>query len=271
MRSAVIIPIYKTFLTASEEFSLRNTAEVLGNHNLFIVGPEKFKSELTELNEKLNLNCNLKLYSNQYFKNIAGYNKLLTSALFYRSFSDYEYILIAQTDVLVFSDQLQDWCVKEYSYMGAPWFNGFSIPLKPLEYIGVGNGGFSLRKVKDFIEVLSKPKRLKTLKRNYRGGKLAKFIKSVIDKGIYSYNFQPFMPRFNEDVFWGIVVPNNFDFFSVPTLSNAIPFAFEAEPQLLYELNGCRLPFGCHDWEKYDFEFWKKILLKHGFKLPPWN
>lgn len=266
--AAVVIPLYKSFLTDSEIFSLHNTANVLGGHDIFIIGPKKLEDALSRLIMASGFAFRLRLFSDKFFNSIAGYNQLLMSGFFYQSFSDYKYILIAQTDALVFSDELNKWCATNYSYIGAPWFNGFAQPLKPLEFLGIGNGGFSLRNITDFLKVLKYPKRINNnIQKNYRGSKPIKLLKFIVDNCFFSYSFRPFMPRINEDIFWGLLVPENFSFFTVPTFHESISFAFEVEPRFLYELNQHRLPFGCHAWEKYDLKFWEQVLPEHGIKL----
>lgn len=40
----------------------------------------------------------------------------------------------------------------------------------------------------------------------------------------------------------------------------ALEFAFERFPSEMYKITG-KLPFGCHAWEKYEYEsFWKKFI-----------
>ena len=50
--------------------------------------------------------------------------------------------------------------------------------------------------------------------------------------------------------------------FTIAPLDEALRFGFECVPRYCYELNGNRLPFGCHAWERYDREFWEQFVLK---------
>lgn len=90
-------------------------------------------------------------FHENYFKSIDGYNKLMLSPSFYKAFSNYEYILIYQLDAWVFKDELQHWCNQKYDYIGAPIYQNNKL-------IGIGNGGFSLRKVDYCLKVLAYPK-----------------------------------------------------------------------------------------------------------------
>lgn len=270
-RVAVLVPLYKQLLSVSEEFSLRNTLNVLKQHDVYIVGPEKLREFLELYRERTGYSFRLALYQDKFFTSINGYNTLLKSKDFYKSFFDYEYILVVQTDALVFSDQLDVWCDRNYSYIGAPWFVEFDKPQQSLTFLGVGNGGFSLRKINDFIRFLSAPQYVPNtmLDWHFKGRQsIYQSLRKSIHKFILSYNFSPLMPRVQEDIFWGLLVPRCCSFFTVPTAEEAVSFAFEAAPLYLYELNQHQLPFGCHAWEKYDKCFWKKVLDDRGINLP---
>ena len=49
--------------------------------------------------------------------------------------------------------------------------------------------------------------------------------------------------------------------FKVAEPKVALQFSFEVNPSLLYEMNNQQLPFGCHAFEKYEYEtFWKNFI-----------
>jgi len=271
-RVAVLVPLYKPSLSNSEEFSLRNTLEVLGSHDIYVIGPRKLKEYFELYKKRSGANFRVALYQDNYFSSIKGYNRLLMSKFFYESFSEYEYILVLQTDALVFSDQLDDWCKRKYSYIGAPWIVREIKSEYPPVFLGVGNGGLSLRKVEDFIRVLSIPRYLPIpdIVLNYEKKRMTPHegLPKFMHKFIFSYSVRPVWPRVSEDIFWGMLVPKRCQFFRVPAPEEAIPFAFEMEPRYLYELNHSSLPFGCHAWEKYDVKFWQEVLLRKGMRLP---
>jgi hypothetical protein len=64
-------------------------------------------------------------------------------------------------------------------------------------------------------------------------------------------------------LFWSLFVAPRCEFFTIPTASEAVSFAFEAHPEYLFELNHQELPFGCHAWERYNPEFWKAIFKQN--------
>jgi hypothetical protein len=94
----------------------------------------------------------------------------------------------------------------------------------------VGNGGFSLRKVRSCISFLKKHE------------SLAK------QWGCH------------EDLFWSYATILDKSF-RIPEYKEALAFAFELEPKLAYKLNEEKLPMGCHAWEKYQPEFWREKIV----------
>lgn len=269
--AVVIIPLYKFTLTEAELFSIHQTLLMLKDYPISIACPNALKNEFSHLIGQWNHpNIHIDSFSDHYFKGIAGYNALLKSKLFYEHYAQYEYMLIAQSDALILSDQLRSWCQKQYSYIGAPFFEGFASPTHPLKFIGVGNGGVSLRRIPDFIQAASQVRYIPNTcapapSSFFNLYELGRFIKHRL---IFCLNWGPLLPRVNEDVFWGMLIPHRFDFFRVPTPEEAIAFAFDVEPKFLYEKNHQKLPFACHAWERFDYAFWKDILSKQGMNIP---
>ena len=69
--------------------------------------------------------------------------------------------------------------------------------------------------------------------------------------------------RMNEDYFFSIYTSNSWNKQNTnfPSVEEASYFAFEVNPSYLYSINK-RLPFGCHAFEKWEFEyFWKKFIV----------
>lgn len=264
-KNAVVIPIYQTSLSNEELFSIRNAAIVLAKHDLYFVGPESLSVFLDEFSSQFSRRIGYKTFPDHYFAGIAGYNSLMLSSSFYRAFIDYHYILIAQTDSIVFKDALDDWAAKGYSYIGAPWFEGYTQPIKPLRLACVGNGGFSLRRVSDFLRVLERPRLFKnTLMQSWPGSFVSNTYRYLKDYHSFVYKNLHINIDVNEDLFWSLFVPPRCDFFTIPDASEALAFAFEAHPEYLYELNQHQLPFGCHAWERYNPEFWRAVFIKNG-------
>lgn len=166
-----------------------------------------------------------------FFDGIAGYNRLMLSEEFYQRFERYQYILICQLDAFVFSDRLQEFCGMGYDYMGAPWFSGRRhIAGLERRYLYVGNGGFSLRKVSAFLGILEK--------------------ESVTDVS------EP------EDLFWA-----KHKELKIAPIETAVDFSFEGDVRRAFEMNHGKLPFGCHAWFNFDFEFLRPYMQKDGYEL----
>lgn len=270
-KNAVVIPIYQNTLSGEEVFSIENALTMLSTHDIYFVGPEYLQVFLDSLLVQLRRNhsgktgrqIGIKLFSNKYFVSIAGYNRLMLSSVFYTRFTDYKYILIAQTDSLVLSDELDYWASKGYSYIGAPWFEGYTQPTKPLRLTSVGNGGFSLRNVPDFLKVLNQPRLFKnTLMHTWPGSWLSSTYRYLKDYHSVVFKNLQFNIDVNEDLFWGLFVAPRCPFFKVPLATEAIAFAFESHPEYLFELNDHKLPFGCHAWGRYNPQFWKDALAQ---------
>lgn len=257
---AIVIPFYKTNLSADEEISVRHLIRYLGDYDKFLVLPESIKRTSFKIPYTKIVN-----FPNEHFTSVPNYSEMLITKMFYKKFFDYEYILIYQLDVLVFSDQLLMWYKKGYDYIGAPFFNPIigNLSYKRGSPISGGNGGFSLRKVSSFINVIdtAESRTVRTSDNPY----LRKlwFIFAVLTGRSHQIwlNAPADNYPFNEDGFWSYEAHKYYPKFKVATFKQALKFSFDRFPRRCFELNGKKLPFGCHAWAKYDREFWSKYLL----------
>ena len=64
----------------------------------------------------------------------------------------------------------------------------------------------------------------------------------------------------NEDGFWGLVAPKITRKFKTAPAEKAIKFSFDRYPDVLYQMNDYKLPFGCHAWDKRNPKFWKEHI-----------
>lgn len=247
---AVIVPVYKEVFTRHESMSFKRCLKVLGNHPIFLIAPDGLSLQDSSFRDE----CPIIYFPKDYFKGIREYNRLMFSGEFYRRFLEFQYILIYQLDSFVFSDQLLYWCRSNYDYIGAPWLGldrreevrGL-LPIwerKSLfrnilrrDISNVGNGGFSLRRVRTFL-----------------------LFSQILSRKAMTW------PR-NEDIFWSFVLPCYYPLFRKPSAELALRFAFELNPRQAFELTGKELPFGCHAWGKYDFDFWKEKIEELGYEL----
>ncbi len=244
-------------LTPEEEISFRHLVHFLGKYDRYLVVPKSLKTDYPDFG--------IKRFSDEYFGSTAANTKLMLSRQFYEAFLEYTYILIYHLDALVFSDQLMQWCEMDFDFIGAPWVNRAGVPC------GVGNGGFSLRKIDGFLKVIdspryaiepakywkafcaSKPKYLQYLNLPRRYAKHLKLLNSA-RREISRFTY-------NEDRFWSTRATHYYPKFKIAPIGIALRFAFECAPRLCFEKTNA-LPFGCHAWHVYDRDFWEPYLLK---------
>lgn len=269
---AVVVPRYMKRLTADEEVSYRHLMRFLGRYDKYFVIPKSLS-----LNDP---NFGVVRFGDEFFRSTITYSALLLSKEFYRAFSHYKFILVYQLDALVFSDQLLDWCEKNWDYIGAPWIKCEAAPF--VEEPRVGNGGFSLRKVDSFMHVLSSWRFGPELSRyryapsglglepGQRARPPARYrfarrfgLSSPLLKGVLRLPEElDVSSGFNEDMFWSFQAVNYYRGFRIAPAEEGLRFAFEVEPRRCYAANNHRLPFGCHAWGKYDRDFWEPFLLR---------
>lgn len=251
----IVIPIHKERPSNEEVASLKQCALVMKNHPICIVCPKGLNTkQLSNHLTDFGINWTIERFPEKYFKGIAGYNLLMLDKSFYKRFAKYQYMLIYQLDAWVFSDELDEWCGKGYDYIGAPWLekkNDGEIVLT-----GVGNGGFSLRRVQHFIDVLS----CRGPVRNGKQLHLEPTIKNRIYQFFYSLGWQNTIsyykkdPTLFEDIFLSIFLSNTKLRAKMPEPDEASLFAFEQKPSYLFSKTH-KLPFGCHAWRKYEYDF----------------
>ena len=267
---AVVVPIYKPPSSSAEELSLRSLRRHLSGYPHVLVAPEGLDVALERFY--------VRTFPSDFFAGKHRYSELLVSKRFYEAFRKYTYILIYQLDCLVFSDQLTEWCDRGYDYIGAPWVH--LNEAGQLEFTGVGNGGFSLRRVQSCLEVLEARDRQRswtdpfaTASRFSRSlvryaGRGARAVLRADTGALYERSRRAVkaaaheaVPEYqNEDLFWArasAFLPS----FRIPPADLAVSFAFETQPRFCYEQNDRRLPFGCHQWQEYDNAFWKPFLV----------
>ena len=240
-RYVTTVPIYKRDLSLSEARPLLQL-RLLGVENVTLVCPEGL--DLTEY-MKLWPELGVQHYAPEHFVSVQSYNDLVISPAFYAPFTDqYDYLLIAQLDTFLLSNQIREFCDLGYDYYGAPWIKGFPQyrflfnrwPIKiNNKRFYVGNGGLSLRNIPKTMDLLARK------------------------EGHISKTF------FMEDAFfgyWGSLDPH---FQACPPLV-AAKFALEMEPSHWMEQTGV-LPMGLHGFEVWHKDFYNSLLQESYLKL----
>lgn len=211
----------------------------------------------------------------KYFGSGQAHALLQLSAEFYERFIDYEYIFIYHLDALVFSDELLKWCDAGYDFIGAPWLPGPDCPwIEKDEEAYSGNSGFCLMNVRSFLRVLystrcrkSPGEILKELKPEAKlSERLKVYMKSLRQLSYFRNNINMHIKLWLDaglaaDLFWANHAKHYYPRFRVARTSEALPFAFETRPRDCFEMNGNKLPFGCHAWGQFDPEFWQPYLV----------
>ncbi len=263
---AVIIPFYRDTISAYEQIALQQCFKVLANHPIIAIKPNHLT--LPAETDKYKF-YDVISFDDSFFKSVEGYNALMLSADFYKTFLGYEYILIHQLDAFVFEDKLSYWCDQDYDYIGAPWLRDIDHPdlLKSLksnlkyywhtrhdirdqngdptkyQYENrVGNGGFSLRRVQKFYEICLD-----------RRSEIEGYLK------IGGHHF-------NEDRFFSVEVNRRRKALNIPNYKTGVKFSFELVPERALRLNKNQLPFGCHAWDRY-VDFWRPVFKQFGYKI----
>ena len=170
------------------------------------------------------------------FRSVKTYSRLMLSPNFYAAFADFDYILIYQLDAFVFYDALENFCSLGFDYIGAPW--PFLVKVGG-KFLRVGNGGFSLRKVKACRKLL-------------------------IERGDIVEQFADL----NEDAIFSYCGSRDDCNFRVAPIDVAYKFSMEHSPDRCIRKNGGELPFGCHAWYNTAEAFYVKNFLAPIFNLP---
>lgn len=266
---AVVIPVYKQVMEAEEKISLRQTFRVLGNHPVVLVCPNDLsvsEYEKLALSEKVDLA--IERFEDGFFEGIDGYNRMLLSESFYQRFSTYNYILICQPDAYVFEDQLEEWCEKGYDYVGAPLFGRYSDTDFHFNQGRVGNGGFSLRRVRAYLDFFGGKKHVFQFKDipgriGFRKKPYTRWLVWLLVALGWRNKPRSFAKHwsYNEDVFWSELSDGTNYALKKPSVLEALHFAFERFPSETFAITQ-KLPFGCHAWRKYQYDtFWKDYII----------
>ena len=263
---AVLINFYKKELTSEEIISLKSCISKLKNHNLFFLGPDNI--DLTEY-KKNAPDVNFHLVPPIFFKGAINYSRYLLSENLYKDFKDFDFILIYQLDCFIFRDELDFWASKDYDFVGSPLFENFE-ENENFQFLGVGNGGLSIRNVKNIYKLLNSWEKqtpyLGIVKSKYLAGiqyKLGlvfyKFISSLTG---YKYHrpLNSILNNHNDDIILGLFYSKELGILKTPTPLEASRFSTEIHSEYLYEKNNRSLPMGCHAWQKYEPEFWSRHI-----------
>ena len=266
---AIVIPMsLRTDLTEEEEVSMRQLLHHLGAYDKFLLAPEGTKFDFEGFQTRW--------YPLRFFGSGAAHGKLLGTREFYRGFLDYEYVFFYHLDSLAFADRLEEWCDKGIDYIGPPWIKCDDSPW--VDRPRVGNGGFTLLRVESALKAITNrylkqppyfwydlfnahaPPSLVSLvgwlEKTFP--KIRLFQRLMEEKHAMD---NPHKFNRNNDIFWSDMAVRYLPEFRVGTLEEGLSFAFEVSPKTCLEMNGGKMPFGCHAWGRYDRAFWEPHLV----------
>lgn len=268
----IVVPIISTTIDGDELTSLLQCLKILNRRDICYLCSKELDTSFYEgLNKEYGITFHKTTFGNDCFSSVVAYNQLCFSPDFYQTLSNYEYMLIYQLDAYIFEDRLDYWCNLGYDYIGGPWLCHWSNDMENLDHWEVGNGGFSLRRVNTFIDILTnKKKRNKPLK-GYT--QLCLENEHRLKRKIYLrlwYLFRALSGHHNclkyyiqhqsqEDKAYAQCQYNGL--LRIPTAREALFFSFDMRPATCYKMAGEHLPMGCHMWYKYDNDkFWYPII-----------
>ncbi len=234
----VLVPIYRPQMDPLEQYSLDVSLSILVERNIRFIGPKGMDFSLYATRYPT---VPIIGFDDNIFSSIQAYNRLLLNTQFYQIFSDFEFMLILQTDAIILRDELDYWCGQPFDYIGAPWPDGLELFVNLGRFEGnngrkvramVGNGGLSLRRIRKCIPLLNEfPEAIDFFNRSGSSEDL----------------FFSFMGQLSSD----FVIPNEI---------TASMFSLELKPSNYVAVNGGELPMGGHAWWKHEPEFWRKLL-----------
>lgn len=268
-RVAIVVPMPdRPELTRDERISLRHLAHYLPNHEKHLLVPAGSSWRMPGFIRHE--------FPRRFFGSAANHGKLLMSPRFYREFEDSEFIFFHHLDSLVLSDRLDDWCGADYDWIGAPWIRCRDSPWVRRDR--VGNGGCALLRVSKAIGVLTT--RHRTRPSTFWLDLFACRAPRLLVRWIEAWEramptatlparlmrewrevHDPARHHRNNDVFWSDLAVLYDPGFRVAPLQAGLEFAFEVSPRTCLDMNGGRMPFGCHAWTRYDRSFWEPHLL----------
>ena len=266
---AIVVPLsFPSELSDDEKISLRQIRHYFGDYHKFMVAPEGVELDYPDFE--------IKRFPRRFFGSAAAHCRMLSLPAFYQEFSDYEFIFFHHLDSLAFSDQLPYWCDTDVDYIGPPFVKCSDSPW--VTNPRVGNGGFTLLRVEKALKVLNNRHRSKPgaywrdlFAWNATPSWISSLEKvrdffpfSIIARRLlreWEETQDPAAVNRNSDIFWSDDAVRYLPDFKVATLEQGLRFAFEVSPKTCLEMNGGKMPFGCHAWARYDRDFWLPFLV----------
>jgi hypothetical protein len=242
-----------------ERLSFQQCFKVLGKHPIRLVCPKGM--DISRYREMVP-GVVPDFIDPKWFKSLRDYNLLKVLPWLYRRYAGYEFMLSYELDAWVFRDELIHWCEQGWDYIGAPWFEAFYECRPDAGVFGVGNSGFSLRRIPSIRRALVSMG-MRKLRRVL--GDIVKrresFRNSVARLRAWEKFYDPFHGWIvSDDLYWCVEVAPKLSWLRIAPYEAARRFSFEANAPRLYAENGQNLPFGCHKYLHLTSEWWKRFI-----------
>lgn len=235
--AALVLPIYRQRLDSGRLHAVDRAVAVLRHGDWHFVGPQSLDTEFYEQR----YGVPVVRYADSCFESVHSFNNLLLSDAFYASFERYDFMLLVHDDAYVLRDDLPVWLSSPYDYVGAPWPNGIDVNSKmprrariqrrPLK-VYVGNGGFSLRRIRTCRALLEE----------------------FPDEAAWFRKTSS-----NEDVFFSALGQMSRRFV-LPSLRVAAGFAWETEIAWLHDLCEGQIPMAAHGHLGSERDFFRRVI-----------
>jgi len=284
---AVCIPYYKKYqdYSAFEKSLLSNNIEKLCNYAIIFLTPYWLIYDAVKVVDmhkagKVEIDLNIIPVSDRRLRSVASYDRFMKSVEFYNLFNAYDYVCICQLDAWVFNDQLAEFAASGYPIIGAPWisYQGDG----EMIFLGVGNGGYSLRNrriismflSRRFMHVDTEILRLWINHivlpdiRNGVSNRVVKLFKIMVFGLVSKCRLLHYAIvagiLLQEDLYVSLLVYSSMHREKMPGLYETTRFSVERYPkQLITELlKG--IPSGCHAPLLYDKDYWGRFMPVNG-------
>lgn len=272
MKAVILIFTHKPLPDAFEKISLQQCFRVLGDHPTRLLCPKGMDVTCyTAIHPKLEVD----FLPAKHFRSLKSYNRLKKGALLYDSYQDFDYMLTYELDAFVFRDELNEWCERGYDFIGAPWFEGYHLASPDSPMLGVGNSGFSLRRIETMRRIIHTWRSIRSLSdiwtdwNKSHSWNFRDFIWLLKELSIQN-NFHYLLnyTHLQEDIFWCVTAPSRFEDMRLPSTGEAAGFSFEYNPSRLFEERQEVLPFGCHKWHApQTLPFWRPFIEAYGYSI----
>jgi len=252
VRSVLVVPWHPHEVSEYEIFSLKSIRRYSEGTEVVIATPDASSLPPFLVPDRV------EVFPAAFFETFLANNRLMTSISFYERFEGYQQMALVHADVLLFkplAPLLQT--LYPWSYVGAPWVGRTADG--HFRFEGVGNGGFSMRRIPDFLDVLrgSTFPSIPRFTTKRKGMALWAFLICCHVASIRRERVSYIMNRHDilEDVFWSKVAPCLSPKFTIAPISAALAFSYETFPRFAYQGNHEQVPYGIHGWWRHDVEF----------------